>query len=283
VTEQEFILIRQFVEARTGIVIGPDKRYLVETRLEPVARMLGFGSLSVLASRLVTADQTLEQAVIDAMTTNETLFFRDTVPFQLFEQIMLPNLLKRRSAERKLRIWSAACSTGQEAYSLAMILQDWSSRMPGFTTEIIGTDVSAKALAQARNGVFSQFEAQRGLPVQKLLKHFAKAGNDWQIEEKLRDAVSFRQHNLLKPFRQLGAFDIIFCRNAMIYFSDATRKDLLARIADSLAPDGYLVLGGVETVFGLSADLAPHAERRGLYVRTASEEAQQPGKRRAQM
>jgi chemotaxis protein methyltransferase CheR len=280
-TEQELILIRQFVEARTGIVVGPDKRYLVETRLEPVARALGLGSLSRLAAQLVLADKTLEQAVVDAMTTNETLFFRDTVPFELFEQIMLPNLMFRRGPDRRLRIWSAACSTGQEAYSLAMILNDWAPRMPGFQTEIIGTDVSEKALAQARNGLFSQFEAQRGLPIQRLLKHFAKAGNDWQIEERMRNAVSFRQHNLLQPFRQLGTFDIIFCRNVMIYFNEATRRDLLSRLAQSLAPDGYLVLGGAETVFGLSADLVPHAERRGLYVRKTSGEAQQPGKRRA--
>jgi chemotaxis protein methyltransferase CheR len=281
-TEQEFILIRQFVEARTGIVIGADKRYLVETRLEPVARALGHGSLSRLAAQLVLADRALEQAVIDAMTTNETLFFRDTSPFELFEQIMLPNLLKRRTAERRLRIWSAACSTGQEAYSLAMILQDWSLRMPGVQTEIIGTDISEKALAQARAGLFSHFEAQRGLPINRLLRHFAKEGNNWRIEEKLRQAVAFRSLNLLQPFRHLGTFDIIYCRNVMIYFNEATRRDLLARLAQCLAPDGYLLLGGAETVFGLSADFVPHAERRGLYVMAGSAEAQVPGKRRAQ-
>jgi chemotaxis protein methyltransferase CheR len=280
-TEQEFIFIRQFVQARTGIVIGPDKRYLVETRLDPVVRAMDLGSLSKLANRLALSDKVLEQAVIDAMTTNETLFFRDTVPFELFEQVMLPNLIRRRSATRKLRIWSAACSTGQEAYSLAMILADWAPRMPGFEIEIIGTDISEKALSQAREAVYSHFEAQRGLPIQRLLRHFVKDGPRWRLDPALAAKVSFRPHNLLLPFRHLGTFDIVYCRNVMIYFAEQTRRDLLARIAQSMAPDGYLVLGGAETVFGLSTDVVPHAERRGLYVQAGSSEAHVPGTRRA--
>jgi chemotaxis protein methyltransferase CheR len=280
-TEQEFIFIRQFVEAKTGIVVGADKRYLVETRLDPVVRAFGLGSLGRLAGRLALADKALEQAVIDAMTTNETLFFRDTTPFELFEQIMLPNLLRRRGEQRRLRIWSSACSTGQEAYSLAMILADWAPRMPDYVIEIIGTDISEKALAQAREGVFSHFEAQRGLPIQRLLRHFTKDGQRWRIDPRLMANISFRSHNLLLPFRHLGTMDIIYCRNVMIYFNEATRRDLLARIAQSLAPDGYLVLGGAETVFGLSDQLVPHADRRGLYVHKGSAEAHVQGRKRA--
>ena len=273
ISETDLAFLRQFVLERTGIVLSAEKRYLVETRLAPVALRFGIDTLGALASRLKLGDRALETAAIDAITTNETLFFRDKLPFDLFRDVVMPRLVAARRAPGPIRIWCAACSTGQEPYSLAMILDEMRPSLRGIAVEIVATDISEKVLSQAREGVYSQFEMQRGLPIRMLLKHFTQEGTRWRINPSLAKAVSFRPINLLQPFRSLGRFDVVFCRNVLIYFGEATKRDILDRLAEVLADDGYLMLGGAESVVGLCHSLAPHRSERSLYVRAHSPEA----------
>jgi chemotaxis protein methyltransferase CheR len=269
-TETDLAFIQHFVLKRTGIVLTPEKRYLVETRLEPVARQHKLESLAAIAQRLRHGDRTVETLVVDAMTTNETLFFRDRLPFDAFEKTMLPELLRSRRSRGKIRIWCAACSSGQEPYSLAMILDERRHELAGVDVEILATDVSERILHQAKAGVYSQFEVQRGLPIKLLMKHFTQVETRWKINPALGERISFRPFNLLHPFRQLGSFDIIFCRNVLIYFNEATKRDVLKRFSEILEPDGYVVLGGAESVLGLSQELSPHKDERILCVHSQS-------------
>lgn len=278
-TEADFLFAQQFILDRTGIVISNEKRYLIETRLDPVARLLGLPSLEALIARLRLRDASAERLSVDALTTNETLFFRDKLPFEALREMVLPQLAAARRGTGLLRIWSAACSTGQEAYSIAMMLDEMRPQIGSVRIEIIATDISGKVVEQAKAGIFSQFEVQRGLPVRLLLKHFTQEGTRWRIDPALRRDISFRQGNLLQPFSHLGRFDIILCRNVMIYFAEATKRDLLKRLAEVLAPDGCLMLGGAETVLGLTDALAPHRSNRGVYVHAASPEAYRMGDR----
>ncbi len=186
--------------------------------------------------------------MVEAMTTNETFFFRDRVPFDLFRDVVLPEALARNAARRKLRIWCAAASTGQEPYSLAMLLQEAAPRLAGWQVDLVATDISTEVLEKAKLGIYSQFEVQRGLPVQWLLKYFTQSGDQWQIAPSLRAMVEFRQFNLLQGFEALGTFDVIFCRNVLIYFDAPTKSEILARFGTSLAPGGALLLGAAETV-----------------------------------
>ncbi|MGL4240552.1 MAG: CheR family methyltransferase [Beijerinckiaceae bacterium] len=275
--EIDFLYIQSFVLDRTGIVLTPEKRYLAETRLEPVVRQLQLPSLTALVAKLRLREPMIEQLVIDAMTTNETLFFRDKQPFDILREILLPKLAQERRGRGKLRIWCAACSSGQEPYSIAMIVEDIRAQLGGVSLEIVATDISSKVLDQARAGVFSQFEVQRGLPIKQLLKHFTQEGARWKIEPAMGRNITFQKGNLLQPFRHLGTFDLILCRNVMIYFNEATKRDVLKRLSEQLAPDGYLMLGGAETVLGLSEDLAPHQSERSVYVHRASPEAYKTG------
>jgi chemotaxis protein methyltransferase CheR len=270
----DLAFIQQFVQQRTGIHLTPEKRYLVETRLDPVMRELQIPTFELLTTLLRQADRTVATAVIDAITTNETLFFRDKNPFELFEKTILPALIQARAPGGRIRIWCAACSSGQEPYSLAMILDEMKPRLAGITVEIIATDISERILDQAREGSYSQFEVQRGLPIRMLLKHFTQEGTRWRISRSLADMVQFRSLNLLLPFQNLGTFDLVMCRNVLIYFAEATKRDVLHRLSAAIAPDGYLMLGGAETVLGLCADLAPHKTERSLYVRAGSQHAQ---------
>jgi len=218
-------------------------------------------------------DSLIETAVIDAMTTNETLFFRDRVPFELFRNFILPKVKQAHRYGGTLRIWCAACSSGQEPYSLSMMLDEHADELRGMKVSITATDVSQKMLRQAREGIYSQFEVQRGLPVRLLLKYFKQEGTRWRIDPGLASRIDFRHSNLIEPFRALGTFDVIFCRNVLIYLGTETKRDVLSRLAQSLSPEGYLVLGGAETVMGLTSKLAPHAEQRGLYVQSSHPEA----------
>jgi chemotaxis protein methyltransferase CheR len=278
-TETDFLFAQQFILQKTGIVISNDKRYLIETRLDPVARQLGLGSLVALIAKLRLREPLAERLCIDALTTNETLFFRDKQPFDVLREAILPKLVAARRGTGLLRIWSAACSTGQEAYSIAMMLEDLRAQVGGLKVEILATDISEKVLEQARAGVFSQFEVQRGLPVKHLLQYFHQEGTRWRIDPALARNITFRAGNLLQPFNMLGRFDLILCRNVMIYFSEATKKDVLRRLTEALSPDGSLLLGGAETVLGLSTALAQHKEHRGVYVHTTSPDAYRVGDR----
>jgi chemotaxis protein methyltransferase CheR len=262
----EFDFLRKFLRDRSGLVLSDDKQYLIESRLVPVARRNGLASISEIVAKLRTQAPALEAAVVEAMTTNESFFFRDKTPFEHLRDETMPALLAARAGQKKLRIWCAAASTGQEPYTIAMILADMAAKIAGWRIEILGTDLSTEVLDRAKAGLYTQFEIQRGLPIQLLMKHFTQKGDQWEISPAIRSMVQYRPLNLLRDFSSLGQFDIVFCRNVLIYFDQGTKIDVLSRICRMLAPDGYLTLGAAETVVGLTAAFKPHAERRGLYV-----------------
>jgi chemotaxis protein methyltransferase CheR len=203
------------------------------------------------------------------MMTNESFFFRDKVPFEHFRNVIMPALMVSRRASRSIRIWCAAASTGQEPYSLAMCLKTMEREIAGWRIDILATDLSGEVLEKARQGIYSQFEVQRGLPIQLLIKHFAQVGELWQIAPELRAMVKYRQFNLLSDFAQLGLFDVIFCRNVLIYFDQQAKIDVLNRMARAMSSDGYLLLGAAETVVGLVDSFKVVPEQRGLYAPNA--------------
>jgi chemotaxis protein methyltransferase CheR len=267
VTPQDYDFLRKCLKERSGLVLSADKQYLVESRLLPVARKAGVATLGELVGQLRGShDPALMTSVVEAMTTNETFFFRDKAPFEHFRTTVMPALLETRRAARCLRIWCAASSTGQEPYSLAMCLKELERNIAGWRIEILATDLSGEVLEKARAGIYSQFEVQRGLPIQLLVKHFIRSGEFWQIAPELRAMVRYRQLNLLTDFSDLGIFDVVFCRNVLIYFDAETKTAVLNRIARITASDGYLVLGAAETVVGLTDRFKMIAERRGLYA-----------------
>jgi chemotaxis protein methyltransferase CheR len=275
VTEAEFEFLRGFLKARSGLALALEKRYLVESRLGPVCRRYNFASLNELIGRLkMASDREMERSVVEAMTTNETFFFRDRVPFDIFQKELLPRYLPARAAAKRLRIWCAAASTGQEPYSLAMILNEMAPKFAGWRIEIVATDISTDVLDRAKAGLYTQFEVQRGLPIQMVLKYFTQVGELWQIAPAIRAMVDYRPLNLIKDFSQLGSFDIIFCRNVLIYFDAPTKGDVLKRMAAALPDDGTLLLGAAETVIGITEALVPHTDHRGVYVPNRAAAAQ---------
>jgi chemotaxis protein methyltransferase CheR len=240
---------------------------LGDTACPPILRREGICDLAALALRLGNCDaEKLAQEVVEAMTTNESLFFRDSKPFEHFRTQVLPRLAEARAAGAPLRLWSAAASTGQEAYSLAMILADSEAVLRQRKVDILGTDIARAPLARAREGLYSQFEVQRGLPVQMLIKHFRKEADGWRLSPGLRAAVEFREWNLLADLRPLGTFDVVFCRNVLLYFDQPTKIRVLEAIARQMAPDGVLYLGGTETMLGLTDRLRPLPEQLGAYA-----------------
>jgi chemotaxis protein methyltransferase CheR len=267
VTPVDYDYLRQYLKARSGLVLSADKQYLVESRLLPVARKAGLSGLGELVSAVRAAQDTgLMTAVVEAMTTNESFFFRDKLPFEHFRLTVMPALMAARKSSRSIRIWSAAAATGQEPYSLAMCLKDIEPELAGWRIELLATDLSGEVLDKARGGLYTQFEVQRGLPIALLIKHFSQVGELWQIAPDIRAMVRYRQLNLLADFSQLGTFDLIFCRNVLIYFDQDTKIDVLNRLARVTAGDGYLVLGAAETVVGLTDRFKMVADKRGLYV-----------------
>jgi chemotaxis protein methyltransferase CheR len=263
----DYDYLRKLLKERSGLVLSADKQYLIESRLLPIARKVESPSLSDLVVKLkAPGAERLIVDVVEAMTTNESFFYRDKIPFDHFRELMLPSLLKARAAQRRIRIWCAAASTGQEPYSLAMIIKEMAAQVTGWRIEIIGTDLSNEVLEKARAGVYSQFEVQRGLPIQMLMKYFTQSGETWQISPEIRAMVQFRPLNLLADFAHLGTFDVVFCRNVLIYFDQPTKIDVLERLARITEQDGYLVLGAAETVVGLTECFRTLAERRGLYM-----------------
>jgi chemotaxis protein methyltransferase CheR len=266
VTPFDFEYLRKLLKERSGLMLAPDKRYLLESRLLPVARRNGLAGLAELASRMRgPGAERLTVEVVEAMTTNESYFFRDKIPFDHFRDTIMPALLTARAAQRHIRIWCAAASTGQEPYSLAMMLKEMGARITGWRIDIVATDLSHEVLERARAGAFSQFEVQRGLPIGQLLRYFVQTGEKWQIAPDLQAMVDFRPLNLLHGFSYLGRFDVVFCRNVLIYFDQDTKIDVLERIAGITATDGYLLLGAAETVVGLTDRFKPSPEKRGLY------------------
>lgn len=281
-TETDFAFLRLLLQQRSGLSLTGDKQYLAESRLGILCRRRGIADIATLVSQLrLGRDRALENAVVDAMTTNETLFFRDRTPFELFRDIILPERLAANAASRSLRIWCAAVSSGQEAYSLAMVLDDIADRLAGWKVEIIGTDISSEILEKARSGLYSQFEVQRGLPIQMLLKHFEQRGDKWQVSQKLRGMIDFRQHNLLERNDHFGRFDVIFCRNVLIYFDVPTKAKVLELLAPRLVADGAFILGAAETVLGLSTPFTCDPEHRGLYRHAGSASQPRPATARS--
>jgi chemotaxis protein methyltransferase CheR len=266
VTPLDYEYLRKFLKDRSGLVLSNDKQYLIESRLLPVARKAGLSSISDVVAKLkAPGAERLAVEVTEAMTTNESFFFRDKVPFDHFRDTMLPKAMAARARERRLRIWCAAASTGQEPYSLAIVLKEMADKLVGWRIEIIGTDLSTEVLDKAKAGLYSQFEVQRGLPIQLLVKYFDQSGDVWQIKPEIRSMIQYRPLNLLGDFSSLGTFDIVFCRNVLIYFDQETKVDVLTRIAKLTAPEGFLVLGAAETVVGLTDAFVPVPDRRGLY------------------
>ena len=274
-TPGEYSFLCQFLKERSGLVLTEEKRYLLESRLGPVARDNNFANISELITAIQSpASEPLRHKVTEAMTINESFFYRDKTPFENFRTVMVPSLVGKRVNTKRLRIWSAAASTGQEAYTLAMEIDQMATKFAGWHVDILGTDLSEDAINRAKSGIYSQFEVQRGLPVQMLVKYFKQDGSEWQISSNLRSKVQFKQFNLLENFRPFGIFDIVFCRNVLIYFDRETKADILNRIADQTAPDGYLVLGAAETIVGITDAFETVPNVRGLYQRRAHD---QPG------
>ena len=263
---EDFNLLSKLIKDRSGLTLTKDKAYLLESRLLPVARKWNLKSLDELVMRLRTRSEAgLVRDVVEAMTTNESFFFRDIKPFDQFKQVILPYLLQARAAPRSIKVWSAACSSGQEPYTLGMILKEERQRLIGWNIDILATDLSTEILAKAQAGLYSQFEVQRGLPIQLLVKYFKQAGDRWQIDSAVREMVRYRPFNLLDELSGLGQFDVIFCRNVLIYFDQPTKQMVLERMAKQLAPDGFLYLGGAETVVGITDKFQPMANHRGIY------------------
>lgn len=265
----DFAFISGMLKQRSGLIVTQDKMYLLESRLMPIVRKRGMKDLTELISQLKSSrDEGLTQDVMEAMTTNESFFFRDTRPFDILRDQIMPGLLEKNASRKQLRIWCAAASSGQEPYSIAMILKEMAAKTAGWRIEIIGTDISREILQKAKAGLYSQFEVQRGLPIQMLVKYFQKSGDLWQIDSSLRGMVQYREQNLLGSLAALGKFDVVFCRNVLIYFDQPTKKEVLDRIAAITNPDGCLFLGGAETVLGVSDKFKPMAGARGVYIPT---------------
>ena len=250
IVRENYDFLREFVYRESGIVLDGDKQYLLEARLAPILHHRTLGSLNDLCALLrMTSDPPLEQQVVEAMTTNETYFFRDLAHYETLKTAVLPALIAQRQSTRKLSFWSAAASTGQEAYSLAMMLLEMG--LGGWDLQILGTDLSNQVLERARAAKYMQIEVNRGLPTTLLVKYFTRQGLDWQLKDEVRRMVRFKQFDLRQNMRTLGPFDIVFCRNVLIYFDIPTKKQIMSGIRGTLYDEGYLLLGGSETTLGL--------------------------------
>jgi chemotaxis protein methyltransferase CheR len=265
VTPLDYEFLRKLLRERSGLDLSSDKQYLVESRLIPLARRADLAGIAELVQKIKSGADALTSDVVEAMTTNETFFFRDKIPYDHLRETILPALLQARASRRSLRIWSAASSTGQEPYSIAMCLKEYGAALAGWRIEILATDLSQAVLEKSKAGIFSQFEVQRGLPIQMLVKYFTQVGDLWQINADIRAMVQQRQLNLLQDFSHLGSFDVIFCRNVMIYFDQDTKIGIFERLTRVIEPDGILALGAAESVVGISDAFKPCPERRGLY------------------
>jgi chemotaxis protein methyltransferase CheR len=262
---KSFDTLRAYLRRTSGLILEADKRYLVESRVTPVMRRAGLSGLTELVTLLEQGRMpSLAQEVVQAMTINETYFFRDGSPFDALRKV-LPKLVIARAAQKTIRIWSAAASTGQEPYSIAMIMQDFASCMATWRVEIVGTDLSEAALDRAVQARYSQFEVQRGLSKEQIQRYFRPTGDMWQLRDEIKSRVRFKQFNLLNPYDALGQFDIIFCRNVLIYFEPERKADILNRMSRQLAGDGLLALGASESIIGLNIKLKPHQDYRGYF------------------
>ena len=265
-------VLAALLEARTGQQISPARSWRIESALKPVMRELDLSCLDALVARLASpGEAACATTVVEALLNNETSFFRDAAVFEQIEQDVLASLRESRATMRRLRLWSAGCSTGQEPYSLAMMVLDDPARWLGWNIDIVGTDVSASAIAQAAAGRYTPFEIQRGLPVRTMLKWFVPEGEHWFADPRLRRSVRFQAHSLFDPIS--APADLILCRNVLMYFPEAHRRTVFERLADALELGGMLVLGAGETVIGLTERFVTHPSLRGVYTRTDDRES----------
>ena len=263
-TPLDYEFLRKLLKERSGLDLSSDKQYLVESRLVPLARKAALQGIPELVQKMKAGGEALITEVVEAMTTNETFFFRDKIPFDHLRETILPDLVQARASRQTLRIWCAASSTGQEPYSVAMCVKEFAG-LAGWRVEILATDLSQEVLEKSKAGIYSQFEVQRGLPIQMLVKYFTQVGELWQLNPDIRAMVQHRQLNLLQDFSHLGKFDVIFCRNVLIYFDQGTKTAIFERLARMIEPDGVLTLGAAESVVGISEAFKPYLDRRGLY------------------
>ena len=274
-TPEDFEFLSAAIKKQSGLVLTKKKAYLLDSRLMPVARAHDLKDLDELV-KSVRADPggALMDKVTEAMTTNESFFFRDIKPFVMFREYVLPNLIEKRAANKTIRIWCAAASNGQEPYSLAITLKEEAAKLAGWSVKILGTDISKEVLEKAKNGLYTQFEVQRGLPIQQLVAHFQKQGDKWEIDSSLKAMVTYKEFNLLDDLGPLGTFDVVFCRNVLIYFDAETKTRVLDGISRRMPPDGMLFLGGAETVLGITDKFKPITGQRGVYCLTGADEGE---------
>ncbi len=271
ITSSELKLIAKYIYDVSGIHLDASKTYLFETRLSSIAEGLGCSSYQDLYNKAKRdPKKAIEREIIDAISTNETLFFRDKGPFELLQHKLLPELIDARTPsspvlKTNVKIWSAASSTGQELYSIAIVIKQLIPDLAKYNFKLLGTDISDSAVSQASYGKYNKFEIERGLPRQQLQKYFTLFGDSWKIKDEIRAMVNFRKLNLMKPFAALGKFDIIFCRNVAIYFTPTDRKNLFNRMADSLTEDGYLVIGSTESLTGVCPRFIPKRHLRSIF------------------
>jgi chemotaxis protein methyltransferase CheR len=259
-------ILAGLLEARTGQQLTMSRRWRIETALSALLRERGIATLDELITILVMGKEpSLSQQVVEALLNNETYFFRDRAPFDLLSRYALPELAARRAKNRRIRIWSAGCSTGQEVYSLAMLFAEDPDKWRGWTIDILGTDVSTQCVERARLGTYGQFEVQRGLAINQMIRWFEETGDGWRAVEALRRPVRFQVHNLLEPAPHPGGFDIVLCRNVLLYLSAEKRSLAFERLAGAMAEDGWLMLGAGETVIGQTKKLGADIKARGLY------------------
>ncbi|MDO8947064.1 MAG: protein-glutamate O-methyltransferase CheR [Desulfocapsaceae bacterium] len=271
ISPDELKLVAQYIHDISGIYLEQSKSYLFETRLGSIATEHGCNTYKELYQKAKTEpSKIIERKIIDAISTNETLFFRDKGPFELLQHKLLPELIDARTPgspalKTNLKIWSAASSTGQELYSIAIIINELLPNISKYTIKLLGTDISDGAVAQASRGKYNKFEMERGLPGDKLQRYFTMFGDSWTIKDEIRAMVQFRKLNLMLPFSGLGKFDIIFCRNVAIYFTLPDRQKLFNKIADSLADDGYLIIGSTESLTGICPRFIPKRHLRSIF------------------
>jgi chemotaxis protein methyltransferase CheR len=259
-------ILAGLLEARTGQQLTMSRRWRIETALAALLRERGIGSLDELITILVMGKEpALSQMVVEALLNNETYFFRDRAPFDLLARYALPELAQKRQKAKRIRIWSAGCSTGQEAYSLGMLFAEDPEKWRGWTIDILGTDVSTSCVDRARNGTYSQFEVQRGLGINQMIKWFEECADGWRAIEAVRRPLRFQVHNLLEPPPHPGGFDIVLCRNVLLYLNPEKKALAFERLASALAEDGWLMLGAGETVIGQTSKLSADSNARGLY------------------
>jgi len=271
ISPEEIKLITKYIYEISGIYLDESKKYLLETRLNTIAEDQGCSSYQDFV-RKAKADATkgIERKIIDAISTNETLFFRDTGPFELLQHKIFPELIDARTTKSpglktQLKIWSAASSTGQELYSVAIVLQELLGNLSKYAIKLVGTDISDAAVAQASSGKYNKFEIERGLARDKLNKYFTMSGQTWKVNDQIRAMANFRKLNLMQPFLGLGKFDIVLCRNVAIYFTLEDRKKLFNKIADVLEPDGYLIIGSTESLTGICPRFIPKRHLRSIF------------------